>query len=98
MTTSRMAIPRVDSPQESAPCRVVVAGGSYGGITSVLTLLDLIDGKPLRVGSETQFSRDLRVQRKLEIVLLDKREGFCRFTFLCYDIDGTADDVCQSIL
>ena len=73
-----MTLPQVDSPHAEAPYRIVVVGGAYGGISTILTLIDLIDGKPLRTGMEPRFSSGLRTPRRLEVVLLDQRDGFCK--------------------
>lgn len=60
------------------PLRVVVAGGSYAGFTAVLTLIDLIKGVQPRIGVEAPFNPELCKRHKIEIVLIDERDGFCK--------------------
>lgn len=67
----------LDMSASEKPVRVVVAGGSYAGFTAVLTLIDLIKGLQPRIGVEAPFDPELCKPHKVEIVLLDERDGFC---------------------
>ena len=70
---------RHDSPVSNAnkPHRVLVVGGSYGGLSFIVNLLDLIDGKPARLTHDSLPDFAGRTsQRGVEITLLDERDGF----------------------
>lgn len=77
---STMATPiRIDSPlySGSQPHRVLVVGGSYGGLTFVSNLLDIVDGKPSRPYHRPIPDFEGRTsERGVEIILLDERDGF----------------------
>ena len=64
---------RADSPydDQSRPHRIVVVGGSYGGLAAVLQLLKLVDGR------DPSLNLDVRLRQGVEITLIDERDGFC---------------------
>lgn len=63
------------SPASAAlrPFRVLVLGGSYGGLAAALDLLDLCAGRKSRSGAEPVVGREVPI----EITLVDERDGFC---------------------
>lgn len=75
--TYSMAQARHNSALSSQPHRILVAGGSYGGLNCIGNLLDLADGKPARLGlCPTPEYAGRKPQRGVEITLLDERTGF----------------------
>jgi hypothetical protein len=59
---------------------VLILGGSYGGMSALLTLLSLKDGQNIPLTSYGDFShlKDAPRISTLRFTLLDKRDGFCR--------------------
>ena len=60
--------------------KVLVIGGSYGGLGAALNLLDLSKGKYSRfsgkVGKDPQAGPDSKVAVQIKIV--DERDGYCK--------------------
>ena len=62
-----------------APFRVLVIGGSYGGLSAALNLQDLCHGRAPRCGPAFTEEEE-RVERPhtdVEITIVDERDGFC---------------------
>lgn len=57
--------------------RVLVVGGSYGGLTAALTLLDLSRGRVARFNS-TPDAQPPQRQLPIQITVVDERDGFCK--------------------
>ena len=71
---------RIDSPQQtihSRPHHIIVVGGSYGGLATVVSLLALADGKELPNGGNPMPGLDTISKQGLRITLIDERDGFC---------------------
>lgn len=67
------------------PFRVLIAGGSYGGLAVAVNLLDLTRGLPARSGpkpaegdNEFQTPRPPQPQIPVDITIVDERDGFCQ--------------------
>ena len=64
--------------------RVLVIGGSYGGLAAALNLLDLTRGKYSRfsgmVGDNPESEPGSKVAVQINIV--DERDGFCEYSLL----------------
>jgi NADH dehydrogenase FAD-containing subunit len=59
------------------PVRVLVAGGSYGGLSAALNLQDLCRGLPPRCGPKpTEGEQVDRPQFEVDITVVDERDGF----------------------
>lgn len=58
--------------------RVLVAGGSYAGLSVTLNLLDLCNGLSPRF-SGTNTPADRSQQTPVEVTIVDERDGFCAF-------------------
>lgn len=56
--------------------RVLVAGGSYAGLSVTLNLLDLCNGLSPRF-SGTNTPTDRSQQTPVEVTIVDERDGFC---------------------
>lgn len=65
-----------DATASQRPHRVLVVGGAYAGVAAVLTLLDGADGK-LATGEPPLP----RLRRRIEVTLIDERDGFCTLSF-----------------
>lgn len=66
------------SPKKQEPFEVLILGGSYGGLSTALNLLDLCNGKPTRAGFENPIP-DRKVP--VNVTVLDERDGFCKIFF-----------------
>lgn len=67
----------------SQPFRVLVVGGSYGGLSAALNLQDLCSGLAPRCGPKPKED-DERVetpQYAIDITIVDERDGFCERPF-----------------
>ncbi|KAL2165588.1 hypothetical protein VTG60DRAFT_4268 [Thermothelomyces hinnuleus] len=64
--------------QMPQPFRVLVAGGSYGGLSAALNLYDLCRGLPPRCGPAPAEGEDLpeTPQFAVDITVVDERDGF----------------------
>lgn len=60
--------------------RVLVAGGSYAGLSATLNLLDLCNGLPTRF-SGSKAPVDISQQTPVEVTIVDERDGFCTLCF-----------------
>ena len=58
-----------------APYKVLVIGGSYGGLAATLNLLDLCHGRPCRFSGESESSE--REKIPVQITIVDERDGYC---------------------
>ncbi|KAL1954141.1 hypothetical protein VTO42DRAFT_1721 [Malbranchea cinnamomea] len=58
-----------------APYKVLVIGGSYGGLAATVNLLDLCHGKPCRFTGETELPEP-REKIPVQITIVDERDGF----------------------
>lgn len=58
-----------------APARVLVVGGSYGGLAAALNLLDLCAGKAARFSPEGPRSKSVV---PIHIKIVDERDGYCK--------------------
>ncbi|KAE8356001.1 hypothetical protein BDV28DRAFT_162097 [Aspergillus coremiiformis] len=55
--------------------RVLIAGGSYGGLSAALALIDLCKGRPARFSS-TPDAKAPQYQIPVHITVVDERDGF----------------------
>lgn len=62
-----------------APYKVLVIGGSYGGLAATLNLLDLCHGRPCRFSGETELSEP-REKIPVQITIVDERDGYCKLS------------------
>jgi apoptosis-inducing factor 2 len=89
---SNLSLSSSDSPSppetlNSAPHRILIVGGAYAGITAVLNLLDLAQGKQERPSVyELPNFEGRKSRRGIEITVIDERDGFCRFPFLDFSL------------
>lgn len=63
--------------------RVLIIGGSYGGLAAALSLLDLSQGKKTRFN----YSPDAKVpqaQVPIQITVVDERDGYCKYLGFCW--------------
>jgi len=72
------------SLSNSAPHRILIVGGAYAGITAVLNLLDLQEGKQERPAAFPlpKFG-GAKSNRGIKITVVDERDGFCKFGYFC---------------
>lgn len=61
------------------PFRVLIAGGSYAGLSAALNLQDLCRGKPARCGPKPAEGEVLPEipQFDIDVTIIDERDGFC---------------------
>lgn len=59
-----------------APFKVLVLGGSYGGLAAALNLLDLCNGRSSRFAAEP-FQPGKFGRVPVDITLVDERDGYC---------------------
>jgi len=76
---SDTASPIVDSAP-LAPFRVLVVGGSYGGLSAALNLQDLCSGRAPRCGEPPKEGEPPAesFQVAVDITVVDERDGFCK--------------------
>lgn len=58
--------------------RVLIIGGSYGGLTAALTLADLSRGKTARF-SYNPDSKAPQARLPIQITVVDERDGYCMY-------------------
>lgn len=63
-------------PPGPGPVRVLIVGGSYGGLSAALTLLDLCAGRLARFNFNAD-SQPPESQIPVQITVVDERDGFC---------------------
>lgn len=70
-----------ETESRSAQClaRILVVGGSYGGLAAALNLLDLCQGKASRftLGEIDSKASEPARTIKVQITIVDERDGFC---------------------
>ncbi len=59
----------------AAPFKVLVVGGSYGGMTAASRLSDLCLGNPPQLDPSTPAEPETPIH--VEITVVDERDGFC---------------------
>lgn len=65
---------------ESAPFRVLILGGCYGGLAAALNLVDLSEGRAARTGNGVLPGHDGKIP--IDITIVDERDGYCKFEYL----------------
>lgn len=83
----------INTSAKLAPVKVLVIGGSYGGLAAALNLLDLCQGKAARFSAGQTPSTTLSVKTPVRIRIVDERDGFCEFVIILAcemvaDVDG----------
>jgi hypothetical protein len=59
-----------------SPVRVLVVGGSYGGLSVALNLLNLSAKRSVRFGAPFQVSAEAKEDVPLDIHVVDERDGY----------------------
>ena len=59
--------------------RLLIAGGSYAGLSTALNLNDLVEGLSPRMAREVYAHRSGFVRPNIQITIVDERDGFCEF-------------------
>lgn len=62
----------------SSPHRVLIVGCAYGGISAVVNLLDLAQGKPRDTVYPTPDMAGKKSKQGVEITVIDERDGYCK--------------------
>jgi hypothetical protein len=63
------------------PFKVLVAGGSYGGLSAALNLQDLCRGLSPRCGQKPAEGEHVETpQFAVDITVVDERDGYCELT------------------
>lgn len=57
--------------------RVLVIGGSYGGLSAALALIDLSQGRLTRFNYNTEAEAPTH-RIPIQITVVDKRDGYCK--------------------
>lgn len=60
----------------TAPFRLLVVGGSYAGLSTVMNLLDICNGRSPRMGTEYPHHAEIK-QIPVDITIVDERDGYC---------------------
>lgn len=71
--------------------RLLIAGGSYAGLSTALNLNDLVEGLSPRMAREVYAHRSGFVRPNIQITIVDERDGFCEY--LCHSILSTSDTI-----
>lgn len=73
--------PRYDEPDSmtSNTTKVLVIGGSYGGVAAILNILDLCNGNIPRSDTKYKLRCDAPKHIPVHITLVDERDGYCEF-------------------
>lgn len=58
--------------------RVLIIGGSYGGLAAALTLADLARGKTARFNCSPD-AKVPQAQVPIQITVVDERDGYCKY-------------------
>src|ERR1700712_2964387 len=72
---------RYDEPDSMSPIpiKVLVIGGSYGGVAAMLNILDLCNGTIPRSNTNYKLRTDAPQHIPVNITLVDERDGYCKF-------------------
>lgn len=73
----------VNTTTAPIPFKVLVVGGSYGGLSAALNLQDLCRGKAPRCGPEPdkiQYDSE-KLHIPIDITIVDERDGFCKISW-----------------
>lgn len=65
----------------TTPFRILVAGGSYAGLSAALNIQDLCSGRAPRCGTPTEPSESdatANADIAVDITIVDERDGFCK--------------------
>lgn len=65
------------SVQAISPFKFLVVGGSYAGLSSVLNLLDICNGRSPRMSPEVYPHHPEFKHIPVDITIVDERDGFC---------------------
>lgn len=63
--------------KETAPLRVLVLGGGYGGLAAGLNLLDLCNGKVARFNQSFEKHVEGKPKFPIRVKFVDERDGYC---------------------
>jgi hypothetical protein len=63
----------------SSPHRVLVVGCAYGGISAVVNLLDLAQGKGRDAVYPVPDVKGRKTEKGVEVTVIDERDGYCMF-------------------
>jgi hypothetical protein len=75
------SVQELEIPGDVTPVKILIIGGSYGGLSVALNLLDLCNGKQARFtasGEEKAAAKELQHIVPVEIKIVDERDGFCK--------------------
>jgi len=64
--------------QTNTALRVLIAGGSYAGISAAVNLLDLCHGKAARLAPDKVPSEKAQQGVPVQITIVDERDGYCK--------------------
>jgi hypothetical protein len=61
----------------SSPHRVLIVGCAYGGISSLVNLIDLAQGKTRDTVYPVSDTTGRKTKNGVEITVIDERDGYC---------------------
>lgn len=74
-----------DATMSRPPFKVLVVGGSYGGLSAALNLQDICSGRAARCGPDAKkaaldgtYAGHDGPQFAVDITVVDERDGFCK--------------------
>ncbi len=83
-TTPRKQSPKMNLRYNSgvgSTTKVLIIGGSYGGLSAAVNLLDLCAGKTARSGrEETPLEPTQPILSPVDIAIVDERDGYCKIS------------------
>lgn len=77
--TTTTTMPSNDGAPGTAtqPCRVLIIGGSYAGLSTALTLVDLSRGQIPRFSYDREIAPPAH-RIPVQITVVDERDGYCK--------------------
>lgn len=75
-----ISIAGTTASSDQAPVKVLILGGSYGGLAAAMNLADLCAGKPSRFGLQNPQPGS---KVPLDITIIDERDGYCKALCSC---------------
>lgn len=70
----------------SAPHRILIVGCAYGGISALVNLIDLSQGKARDTVYPVPDTTGRKTRNGVEITVIDERDGYCKLSHTLFGI------------